>query len=82
MITYYLRFPSQDDWESAAAEAGFRVNNPTEVTPESFDPDTGELVPSVWRTAGRGSMYTHDWAIDDVGVIYNDDAVSIQTALS
>jgi hypothetical protein len=61
MITYYLRFPSQDDWESAAAEAGFRVNNPIliEVTPESFDPDTGETHASGdTRTAGRG-CYVH-----------------------
>jgi hypothetical protein len=46
-MTNYLRFADQATWESAAATAGFRVNNPTEVTPESFDADTGELVPAV-----------------------------------
>jgi hypothetical protein len=74
-MTNYLRFPDQAAWESAAAEAGFRVNNPTEVTPESFDPDTGELVPAVMEDRWTWLYYTHDWAIDDVGVLYNNDAV-------
>jgi hypothetical protein len=75
MTTNYLRFADQAAWESAAATAGFRVNNPTEVTPESFDADTGELVPAVLEDHWTWLYYTHDWAIDDVGVIYNDDAV-------
>ena len=74
-MTYYLRFADQAAWESAAATAGFRVNSPTEVTPESFDADTGELVPAVMEDHWTWLYYTHDWAIDDVGVIYNDDAV-------
>jgi hypothetical protein len=75
MTTNYLRFADQTTWESAAATAGFRVNNPTEVTPESFDADTGELVPAVMEDHWTWLYYTHDWAIDDVGTIYNDDAV-------
>ena len=74
-MTNYLRFADQATWEAAAATDGFRVNNPTEVTPESFDADTGELVPAVMEDHWTWLYYTHDWAIDDVGVIYNDDAV-------
>jgi len=75
MIANYLRFPDQAAWESAAAAAGFRVNSPIEITPESFDADTGELVPAVMEDRWTWLYYTHDWAIDDVGVIYNNDAV-------
>jgi hypothetical protein len=74
MTTNYLRFADQATWESAAATAGFRVNNPTEVTPESFDADTGELVPAAFEDRWTWLYYTHDWAIDVVGTIYNDDA--------
>ena len=65
MTTNYLRFADQATWESAAATAGFRVNNPT---PSAADP---EVLEDHWTWL----YYTHDWAIDDVGVIYNDDAV-------
>jgi len=75
MTTNYLRFADQATWESAAATAGFRVNNPTEVTPESFDADTGELVPVVMEDHWTWLYYTHDHAMDIVGVIYNNDAV-------
>jgi hypothetical protein len=76
MITYYLRFPSQDDWEQAAAAIGLRVNNPILIEDEKIDPDTGEIIPPVYEDNWSWlPMYTHDWAIDDVGVIYNDDAV-------
>ena len=65
MTTNYLRFPTQAAWESAAAAAGFRVNNPV---PSATDP---EVLEDHWTWL----YYTHDWAIDDVGVIYNNDAV-------
>ena len=63
-MTNYLRFADQTTWESAAAEAGFRVNNPV---PSAADP---EVLEDHWTWL----CYTHDWAIDDVGTIYNDDA--------
>jgi hypothetical protein len=65
MITNYLRFPDQATWESAAAVAGFRVNSPT---PSAADP-------AVMEDRWTWLYYTHDWAIDDVGIIYNNDAV-------
>ena len=58
-MTNYLRFPDQAAWETAAGAAGFRVNNPAASPADHW----------TWF------YYTHDWAIDDVGVIYNDDAV-------
>ena len=75
MITYYLRFPSQEVWEQAAAAVGVRVNNPTLIEEESIDPDTGDIIPAVYEDNWSWSYYTHDWAVDDVGVIYNDDGV-------
>ena len=65
MTTNYLRFTDQATWESAATTAGFRVNSPT---PSVADP---EVLEDHWTWL----YYTHDWAIDDVGTIYNDDAV-------
>jgi hypothetical protein len=65
MTTNYLRFADQATWESAATAAGFRVNNPT---PSATDPEVFE---DYWTWL----YYTHEWAIDDVGVIYNNDAV-------
>ena len=44
MNTTYLRFPSQEVWEQAAAAVGVRVNNPTLVEEESVDPDTGDVI--------------------------------------
>jgi hypothetical protein len=64
-MTNYLRFADQATWESAAATAGFRVNNPV---PSEADP---EVLEDRWTCL----YYTHDWAIDVVGTIYNDDAV-------
>jgi hypothetical protein len=64
-MTDYLRFTDQTAWEAAAAAAGFRVNSPV---PSAADP---EVLEDHWTWL----YYTHDWAIDDVGTIYNDDAV-------
>jgi Tfp pilus assembly protein PilV len=64
-MTHYLRFADQDTWESAAATAGFRVNTPV---PSTDDP---EVMEDRWTWL----YYTHDWAIDVVGTIYNNDAV-------
>jgi hypothetical protein len=75
MITTYLRFPSQEVWEQAATAVGVRVNNPTLVEEESVDPDTGDIIPAVYEDNWSWNYYTHDWAIDDVGAIYNDDGV-------
>jgi hypothetical protein len=75
MNTTYLRFPSQDVWEQAAAAVGVRINNPTLVEEESVDPDTGDIIPAVYEDNWSWNYYTHDWAVDDVGVIYNDDGV-------
>jgi hypothetical protein len=75
MITTYLRFPSQEVWEQAAAAVGVRVNNPTLIEEESIDPDTGDIIPAVYEDNWSWSYYTHEWGVDDVGVIYNDDGV-------
>ena len=76
MITYYLRFPSQDDWEQAAATIGLRVNNPILIEEERTDPDTGETIPPVYEDSWSWlPMYTHQWGIDEIGIIYNDDGV-------
>jgi hypothetical protein len=64
-MTNYLRFSDQSAWESAATEAGFRVNNPTS---SAADP---EVIEDHWTWL----YYTHDWAIDVVGTIYNNDVV-------
>jgi hypothetical protein len=58
-MTNYLRFPDQTAWETAAATAGFRINNLAAGPADHW----------TWL------YYTHDWAIDNVGIIYNDDAV-------
>ena len=75
MTTTYLRFPDEATWQTKAAEAGVRVNNPTLIEEESIDPDTGEIVPAVYEDSWSWVYYTHDWSVDDVGVIYNDDGV-------
>ena len=59
MTTHYLRFADQATWESAATEAGFRVNSPV---PSKADP---EVLEDRWTWL----YYTHDWAIDAVGTI-------------
>ena len=76
MITYYLRFPSQDDWEQAAAAIGLRINNPILIEDEKIDPDTGEIIPPVYEDNWSWlPMYTHQWGVDEIGIIYNDDGV-------
>jgi hypothetical protein len=76
MITYCLRFPSQDDWEQAAAAIGLRVNNPILIEEEKIDPDTGEIIPPVYEDNWSWlPMYTHQWGVDEIGIIYNDDGV-------
>jgi hypothetical protein len=76
MITYYLRFPSQDDWEQAAAAIGLRVNNPILIEEEKIDPDTGEIIPPVYEDNWSWlPMYTHQWGVDEIGIICNDDGV-------
>ena len=75
MITTYLRFPSEEVWEQAAAAVGVRVNDPILVEDESFDKETGDVIPAVYEDNWSWNYYTHDWAVDVVGVIYNDNAV-------
>ena len=75
MITYYLRFPDQTSWEEKAAEVGIRINNPILIEEETIDPDTGDTIPAVYEDNWSWQYYTHDWACDDIGIIYNDDGV-------
>lgn len=64
-MTHYLRFPDEATWLSEALTAGIRkaVDVPTEADP------------GVTETVYSWSYYTHDWACDDIGVLYNNDAV-------
>jgi hypothetical protein len=56
MTTFYLRFPDEATFRSAAFIAGL-FNEP-----DGDDP-------------GGYIQYTHDHAMDIVGILYNDDAV-------
>ena len=58
-MTHYLRFPDQETWLIAATAAGYRVNQPVLIEEDNW----------------VFNYYTHDWAIDDVGIIYNNDGV-------
>jgi hypothetical protein len=74
-MTYYLRFPSEAAFRSAAFIAGF-CNEPEQPrnddgTLASDDPATPEN--EAWSY--NLIAYTHDYAIDVVGTIYNDDMV-------
>jgi hypothetical protein len=64
-MTNYLRFADQSAWEAAGEAAGFRINNaaPSEADPEILEDRYTWL------------YYTHDWSIDDIGIIYNNDAI-------
>ena len=62
MTTTYLRFPSQEVWKQAAQAVG--ILNVVNVGTEE-QPDLQE----------QWSYYTHEWACDEVGTIYNDDGV-------
>jgi hypothetical protein len=75
MITYYLRFPDQATWLDKAAEAGIRTNKPELIEDEKIDEDTGEIIPAVYEDHWSWHYYTLDWAVDDIGIIYNDDGV-------
>jgi hypothetical protein len=63
MNTYYLRFTDEDTWKQAAEAFGLLnlVNVGTEEEPE---------IQEQWS-----AFYTHDYACDVIGVIYNDDGV-------
>ena len=75
MITYFLRFPDQSTWKEKAAEVGVRTNNPIFIEEESIDPDTGDVIPAVYEDNWSWHYYTHDWAVDEIGIIYNNDGV-------
>ena len=75
MITTYLRFPSEEVWKQAAEAVGIRTNNPILVEQESIDPDTGDIIPAVYEDNWSWHYYTHEWAVDEIGIIYNDDGV-------
>jgi hypothetical protein len=64
-MTYYLRFADKDAWETAASNAGFRTKTsaPSQNNPEELERQWTWL------------YYTHEWAIDDVGILYDNDAV-------
>lgn len=75
MTTTYLRFSDQSSWEDSAAMAGFRINTPKMVKEASFDEETGEEIPAVYEDYWSWTYYNHDWAIDDIGILFNDDAI-------
>jgi len=75
MITYYLKFSSEEEWEQSAATAGIRVNKPVLIEEQTFDPDTGDVVPAVYEDNWSWLYYTHEWAVDNIGTIYNNDGV-------
>ena len=56
MTTFYLRFPDETTFRSAAYVAGF-YNEPEGDNPGGY------------------IQYTHDYAMDIVGILYNNDAV-------
>ena len=74
-MTNYLRFADQSVWEAAAAAAGFRTSIPTVIEEASFDEETGEPIPAVIEDRWTWLYYTHDWSIDDIGILYNNDAI-------
>jgi hypothetical protein len=70
MMTNFLRFASKSAWETAAEDAGFRINNPA---PSEADP---EIIEDQWTWL----YYTHEWAIDDIGILYNDATIDPETS--
>jgi hypothetical protein len=58
-MTHYLRFQDQETWLISATAAGYRINQPV------LNEDDNWVF----------NYYTHEWAIDDVGIIYNNDGV-------
>ena len=74
-MTYYLRFPDEAAFRSAAFVAGF-CDEPERLRDDdgtftADDPTTPEN--EAWSY--NLMAYTHDYAIDIVGTIYNDDTV-------
>ena len=76
MTTLYLRFPDETTFRSAAYIAGF-CSEPVRARNED-----GTFVADDPATPGDEAWepfqlmaYTHDHAIDVVGIIYNNDAV-------
>jgi len=78
-MTNYLRFPNQTAWETAAATAGFRINNPIEITPMSVDIDTGDLMPAVMEDHWTCLYYSHTHAVDVIGDIYTSGVYDIDS---
>lgn len=74
-MTNYLRFADQSEWEAAGEAAGFRINTPIVVQEASFNDETNETIPAVVEDRWTWLYYTHEWAIDDIGILYNNDAV-------
>ena len=62
MTPYYLRFNDEDEWKQSAEAVGILsvVNVGTEEEPD---------IQEQW------SYYTHDYACDVVGELYNNDGV-------
>jgi hypothetical protein len=67
--TNYLRFPTEEAWNEAALTLGVAVTNQVLVTEATEDS------PAVYEDQTTWSYYTHEHAIDVVGIIYNDDGV-------
>jgi hypothetical protein len=59
--TYYLKFASQEEWDTKAAEAGYRYE----------DPETGDIFYTVYPGAIDvvGTLYNDDAVYDDEGDI-------------
>ena len=63
--TAFLRFADEAEWETVAQALGVLVVTTPEETEENPNPEPKKL----WF------YYTSQWAVDVVGVLYNDDAV-------
>lgn len=63
--TAFLRFADEAEWETIAQAVGVLVVTTPEETEENPNPEPEK----VWF------YYTSHWAVDVIGVLYNDDAV-------
>jgi len=60
--TLFFRFENENAGRTALQADGYYI-------PEEIDPVTKQIVPGYYKTADLG------WALDVIGIIYNDDAV-------
>jgi hypothetical protein len=74
-MTYYLRFPDEATFRSAAFIAGFCDGPERPRNVEDIFAVNGPVNPGNEASSYNLIAYTHDHAIDVIGTIYNDDAV-------